>query len=210
MKTPIRALMFLAAVTVAAPAAAETFEVAAATSNVSFTSDALLETITGTTTGISGTIETDLSNPSATTATIQVDVASMNTGVPMRDEHLHGADWLDAATHPNITFAIDGVTVPDGTTLAHGVSVDAMVSGTLTIKGTTQDVSVPATVTYYVIDNPEVAGTYGIDNNVLRVESAFDVTLADYGISIMAPLRTKVAETINLRIRLTAVQQAEG
>ncbi len=36
------------------------------------------------------------------------------------------------------------------------------------------------------------------------------MTLADYGISIMAPLRTKVAETINLRIRLTAVQQAEG
>ena len=33
MKTPIRALMFLAAVTVAAPAAAETFEVAAATSS---------------------------------------------------------------------------------------------------------------------------------------------------------------------------------
>jgi len=180
-----------------------TFTVAANTSSVSFTSDAPLETITGTAADISGTITTDLANPTSTTATITVPLASLRTGVDMRDEHLRGADWLgtEDGTDQDIQFTISGVTVPDGTTFAHGTQVDATVTGTIRINGQTQDLSAPASVGYFVLEEGQVAYLAG---PVLRVSSEFEVDIADFGINVPGPLEMKVAETVGVSVRLTA------
>jgi polyisoprenoid-binding protein YceI len=195
----------LAALTASSAWAAD-FAVRPGTSSISFTSSAILETITGTSSQVEGTISTELSNPSATTASVAVPTGSLRTGNDMRDEHLWGGDWLNAEANPHIRFDITGVTVPDGAALTHGQALQATVAGTLSIKGQSQAVSTPATVTYYQIDDPELAGTYGIDGNVLRVQSTFTVSLSDYGISVPAPLRTKVSNEIEVTIRLTAVE----
>jgi polyisoprenoid-binding protein YceI len=189
----------------AVPAFATDFAVAANTSAVSFRSDALLETIVGTSTALAGTVTTDLANPASTTATISFPVTSLVTGVDMRDEHLHGADWLNSAEFPEITFALTGAEFPAGTTLAHGTAVAGTVNGTLTIRGTSQPVSAPATVTFYEVAN--VQNTYGIDSNVLRVESTFDIALSAFGVAIPEVLQTKVADTQSITVRLTALQQ---
>jgi polyisoprenoid-binding protein YceI len=61
-----------------------------------------------------------------------VEVASIDTGIAMRDKHLRSADFFDAANHPQIAFASRRI-------IAQGDRYD--IPGTLTIKGISQDVS---------------------------------------------------------------------
>lgn len=205
MKTNIIAAILLSGSFLAGDAFATDFAVAQNTSAVSFRSDALLETIVGTSTAVSGTISTDLANPETTTATISFPVTSLVTGVDMRDEHLHGDQWLNAAAFPDITFALSGADFADGTALTHGVAAQGTVNGTLTIKGQSQAVSAPATVTFYEVAN--VQNTYGIESNVLRVEATFDISLSSFGIAIPDVLQTKVSDSQSITVRLTALQQ---
>lgn len=203
----IAALAGLALFATAGSAMAEdtTFNVAANTSSVSFTSDAPLETITGTAAEISGTITTDLTSPTSTSATVTVPLASLRTGVDMRDQHLVSADWLgtDDGTEQDIQFTISSVTVPDGTVFEHGTQVETTIAGTIRINGQTQTISVPATVGYFVLEEGQVAYLSG---PVLRVTSEFDVDIADFGINVPGPLELKVAETVGVSVRLTATQ----
>lgn len=207
MKTLVSTLAVLALVATATPAFAGTYQVQAGLSSVSFTSDATLETIQGTSSTPSGTITTDVAAPATTTGSVVVPVTSLVTGVDMRDEHLHGADWLNAGEFPNITFNITSVTLADpAATLAHGQSLQATVTGEFSLHGVTQTLTAPAEVSFYEIENPEVASTYGISSDIVRVETSFDVALADYGISVPGPMALKVAPTINVTVRLTATE----
>lgn len=190
-----------------APVLAADFTVQSGLSSVSFESDATLETIRGTTSILEGTITTDPAAPANTTASITVPTASLRTGVDMRDEHLHSADWLDAAGHPGITFSVSSVTLADpSATLSHGATLEATVTGEFSLKGIARTITAPASVSFFAIDNPEIAATYGISSNVLRIETNFDVALADHGVSVPAPMTLKVAPTIAVTVRLTATQ----
>ena len=78
--------------------------------SVTFKSAAPLEDITGTSNKITGYISFDPNNPDkGGHGKLTVPVASLNTGIPMRDEHLQGAEWLDAGTYPEITLEITKV-----------------------------------------------------------------------------------------------------
>ena len=199
----ITAALFSALLLAAVPATAADFAVMQGTSAASFTSDALLESITGTTSQVSGTISVELDNPAGATGSVTFPATSLRTGIDMRDEHLHSDQWLGSG---DVTFTIASVET-DATQLTHGETIAATVSGQLTIKGTTNPVTAPASVTYYEISSDQVQGTYGIENNLVRVTTSFDIQLSDYGITIMQPLQNKVSNTITLDVRLTAQQQ---
>ena len=65
---------------------------------VTFRSKAPLEDIVGTSNQITGYLVFDPNNPQqGGRGELTVPVASINTGIPLRDEHLQSADWLDAA-----------------------------------------------------------------------------------------------------------------
>lgn len=192
----------------AGTAAAEDFEIQAGMSSASFTSNAPLETITGTSSAVSGAVTATLSDPTTLRGTVEIPVASLRTGVDLRDEHLQSEDWLNAAANANIQFEVTGVELRGGAQqLTHGQTAQLTVTGNLTINGESKEVSAPAQATYYVIAGSELEGTYGIENNLLRVVSNFSISLSDFGVSIAAPLRAKVSDQINLQVRLTAVEQ---
>src|SRR3979409_2681136 len=65
--------------------------------NVVFKTDAPLESINGTATGISGKVTFDPQEPGAIKGKIIVAASSMHLGNPMQKEHLHGANWMDVA-----------------------------------------------------------------------------------------------------------------
>ncbi len=200
-------LVVLGLLSASTSAFAADYAVQAGLSSVTFTSDATLETISGTSSAPEGTISTDTAAPATTTGTVTVPVATLVTGIDMRDEHLHGADWLNAAEFPAITFTISSVSLADASaTLGHGTTLEATVTGQFSLHGVTQTVTAPAQVSYFAIDNPEVAATYGITSDVLRVETSFPVALADYGISVPGPMQLKVAPVIDVAVRLTATQ----
>src|SRR5258706_7210802 len=67
--------------------------------NITFESEADIENIVGTTNKATGEIKADLEKGTGSVS-ITVTVASMKTGIDMRDEHLRSEMWLNAAKFP--------------------------------------------------------------------------------------------------------------
>jgi polyisoprenoid-binding protein YceI len=86
-------------------------------------------------------VKIDAANASASSVSITIDAASINTRVEMRDNHLRSPDFFDVAKYPTITFKSVSVT----STSANKVDV----VGDLTVRGVTKRITVPATVVFY-------------------------------------------------------------
>ncbi len=86
--------------------------------------------------GLEGSIEFDKASPDKITFDISVDAAKINTDNNARDSHLRKEEYFDVANHPKITFKSDKVAAK-----GNGFTV----SGKLTIKGTTKNISFPFT-----------------------------------------------------------------
>lgn len=174
-------------------------------STASYTSDADLETISGTSVQVSGTISTDLKDPSKTSGSFSIPVTSLLSGVPMRDEHMAGKDWLNAAEFPTITFAIKSLKLQgDKTALTAGSSIQADATGDFTLHGVTKTITIPVRASYREIAAGQV---YGLEGNILRIETSFSIKLSDYGVNIPAGLTAKVANELALTIKATAKQK---
>ncbi|HEV2201640.1 MAG TPA: YceI family protein [Bryobacteraceae bacterium] len=82
---------------------------------------------------VTGSVVFDPDNPAATRIDAEMDVSTLTTREPQRDEHLKSGDFFDAARHPTITFASTEV-------VASG-SDSFEVTGDLTIRGNTRKVA---------------------------------------------------------------------
>lgn len=212
----MRRLFTLASVLVslvAAPsvgfAAPAPFSVIPNASLIKFESEAPVENITGLSTEAKGTLQVDRDRPAATTGTLAIPVASLRTGNTTRDGHLQSKDWLDAATNPDITFAIASVNLADGGALVAGAAArKGTATGTLTIKGKARTITAPITV-QYLAANERFAKAY-IVGDVVRVKATFEVALADYGIQAPAHIADlKVASTVTISASVTASSGAK-
>ena len=90
---------------------------------------------TGMFSGASGSMKLDPAHPEATTLSVSVPVASVQTTSAKLTEELRAADWLDAARFPTATFVSssvtpmgDGMARVDGTLTLHGVSKPASIN----------------------------------------------------------------------------------
>lgn len=63
--------------------------------------------------------------------TASIDLASIDTGIAKRDDHVRSADFLDVEKHPTMTYRSTGVR-PDGG--------DFILDGELTLRGLTKQV----------------------------------------------------------------------
>jgi len=88
--------------------------------------------------GLAGSIEFDKDNPANGVFDISIDAGTVNTDNSARDGHLRKEEYFDAEKYPKIRFKSAKV-VSKGS----GFSV----SGKLTIKETTKDISFPFTAT---------------------------------------------------------------
>jgi polyisoprenoid-binding protein YceI len=77
---------------------------------------------------------TGTTNPDGTLASVamQIDVASLDTNVVPRDEHLRSADFFDVAQHPQLTFT---------STAIRQTGSELNITGDLTIRGVTRPVT---------------------------------------------------------------------
>lgn len=173
----------------AAIASADTLEMQIRRARVSFKSEAPLETINGRTSQASGTFRIDPSNLAATRGTITVPVASLRTGIDLRDEHLRGEDWLDAGSHPNATFEITGVT--GASSLSANEDANVTVRGNFTIHGVTKPVTARTRVQWD-------GGTR------VRGRAQFTVKLDEHGVDIPSIVQAKVSNEITVRIDFQA------
>ncbi len=82
----------------------------------------------------SGTISYDATRPEATSATLAVDVDSLDLGDADASAELRKPAWFDYARYPRASF--------QSTAARHGAAGQLEISGTLTIKGRSQPVTV--------------------------------------------------------------------
>jgi polyisoprenoid-binding protein YceI len=123
-----------------------------------------------------------------------VAVASVDTGVSQRDDHLRSADFFDAEHHPEMTFATNAITL-DGE--------DVHVRGELTLRGVTRPLELRG----------ELGGPALDDDGALRVGLSLrgELSRAAYGMRFNHALgggNVLVADKVRLELEVSAVHAA--
>lgn len=147
------------------------------------------ETFTGRTDKVTGSISFD-PRTSKGSGKIVVDAASIDTGIALRNDHMNSSTWLDTAKHPKITFETLNV---------RKTGTDKYkVYGKFTMKGVTKNITTEVTLKH----RKESAETRnaGFKGDVVQIRTSFSVKLADYGVTIPAPAKGKVAPTVTISL----------
>lgn len=100
----------------------------------------MITTVKGRFEEVEGSISVPDQGASHASTEVKIPVASIDTGVDQRDEHLRSDDFFNAEAHPHMTFRSTGI---DGSFEKPG---DAFkLKGELTIRGTTKPVTLDVT-----------------------------------------------------------------
>ena len=162
-------------------------------SRVTFVSDAPLETMTGKSSKVTGSLTVDPADITKTKGSFKVPVVSLRTDNDLRDEHLQGDGWLDAKKNPNIHFEITEVVLGKKSSreLKKGKDTKVQVKGKFTAHG----ISRPATAN----------GTVNWSDGSLHIKAEFTAVLEDHDISVPSIVQLKVANDIAVSVDLRAV-----
>jgi polyisoprenoid-binding protein YceI len=200
MKTHLLRIALLCSLTaLAVQAAPQSFDFKdpKGVNNIQFHLDAPLEAITGSANGVSGTVNFDPAAPAATTGRIVLETKSLTVGNPLMQEHLQSAKWLDVAQFPQITFVASKL----ANVRTQGAQVLADLTGTLTVKGITKDLTVPVSFTYLPDKLGARLNDEKLKGDLLVLRTTFEINRSDF--DIMAGKATdKVSETIQLTLAL--------
>ncbi|MEB0262472.1 MULTISPECIES: YceI family protein [unclassified Mucilaginibacter] len=126
----------------------------------------VISTVTGFFKTFEGALETENEDFSGATVELSLDVNSIDTTQPQRDEHLKSADFFDAASFPKISFKSTSFT-KDGD--------DYKLAGDLTIK----DVTKPVT---FAVEHGGVAGDF-YGNTKAGFEVTGKINRKDFGLT---------------------------
>jgi len=201
MKQPTISRLALALTLIALPglpAAEQTFDFKdpKGVNNATFKLDAPLETITGSANGVSGTLTIDRENPSATKGTIVIAAPSLHVENATMKDHMHGKDWLDSKTHPEIKFTVTSLSDYK----LEGDTATANVVGTFQLKGTEKPITVPVKVTLL----PGMLGKRSngaMEGDLIVVRTTFTIKRSDFGVNPAAPT-DKVADEIEISLAI--------
>ena len=140
-----------------------------------------------------GTAHLDGDDPTKSSASVSIVVASVDTRQPQRDDHLRTNDFFDAATYPKITFVSTSVEKLDEETFR--------MTGDLTIKNVTKPVVVDFEYSGSATD------PYG--NQRVGFEGSTVINRKDFGVNFNAVLETggvMVSEKITLEFEISAIK----
>jgi polyisoprenoid-binding protein YceI len=121
------------------------YDIDAAHSRLGFaTKHAMVATVRGQFTSFTGEVHLDEEDVTKSSARVEIDVASVESGNADRDQHLRTGDFFEVETYPKITFV---------STRAEQVDDDEFVlHGDLTVKDVTKPVAVTFTKTGTAVD----------------------------------------------------------
>ncbi|CAN5570123.1 YceI family protein [soil metagenome] len=114
----------------------------------------------GSFTGLKGKILFDASNTAITSFMVTVDAGSVNTDNSTRDKHLRKEDYFDAVKYPLISFG--------STNITRDATGKFLITGNLTIKGVTKQISFPFTAV--------------AQNNAYLFSGSFTINRRDFGV----------------------------
>ncbi len=115
-------------------------------------------------------------NPEKSTVEARIKVASVNTGNQKRDDHLRSADWFEADKHPYMTFKSTSVRKVSDTKL--------IASGSLTIKGKSQQVEMPITILGNQMIPEQMQQMMGGTKHVASFQATTAIDRGDFGVGV--------------------------
>ncbi|MEV8454395.1 YceI family protein [Streptomyces sp. NPDC052095] len=142
-----------------------------------------------------GVLKLDGSDPSNSTASIDVRIASVDTGIADRDGHLVSGDFFDAEKFPLMTFRSTGAEQLGGD--------DYRVTGDLTIKDVTRPLSIDLEF------NGSATDVYG--NERVGFEGSATILRSEWGLTWNAALETggvMVSDKVKLNFDISAIKAA--
>lgn len=142
-----------------------------------------------------GSLKLDGADPANSTASIDVKIASVDTGIADRDGHLVSGDFFDAEKFPLMTFRSTGAEQLGGDTYR--------VSGDLTIKDVTRPLSIDLEF------NGSATDVYG--NQRVGFEGSAEILRSDWGLTWNAALETggvMVSDKVKLNFDISAIKAA--
>ena len=190
----IASLLFAAAASTFAKPIVFDFEDPKKVNNVIFQMDAPLEAINGSAMGISGKVTYDPAAPGKTKGAIHLATATLHVGNPTMKEHIHGADWMDVAKHPEITFTLSKLT----NLRKDGLHILADAHGSMTIKGVTKPLVASVKLTY--LENMLIKRNR-VPGDLLVIRSKFVVKRSAFGIR-PGEKEEKVADEIEISLNV--------
>ncbi|MGW0119826.1 YceI family protein [Streptomyces sp. NPDC003327] len=142
-----------------------------------------------------GTLRLDGSDPASSTASIDVRIASVDTGIADRDGHLRSGDFFDAERFPLMTFR---------STEAAQLGGDMYrITGDLTIKDVTRPLSIDLEF------NGTATDVYG--NERVGFEGSAEILRSEWGLTWNAALETggvMVSDKVKLNFDISAIKNA--
>jgi len=160
-KNLIIAFVALLLLPLAASAQPTTWVVDPVHSNVGFKVRHFFTPVGGQFEEFAGTIVYDADNPSSSSVEVVVQSESIDTDNERRDGHLRSPDFFDVANHPTLSFKSRKVAAVGG---------NLAVTGDLSIRGVTKEVTIPVQV-------------LGVMGDKAGFASEFTVDRQDYGVS---------------------------
>lgn len=160
----MRKLMFFVAfaVLMASPVFAAQYKLDTSHSNIGFSVKHMMVSNTN---GAFDKYEADISYDPADLAaskiSVTIDASSINTRDEKRDGHLKSPDFFDVAQFPSITFVSKKITATE-------------ITGDLTMKGVTKEITIPATI---------AGPVKGMMGDTIGINASFVINRQDYGVN---------------------------
>lgn len=142
-----------------------------------------------------GSLHLDGAEPALSTASIDVEIASVDTGIADRDGHLRSGDFFDAEKFPKMTFRSTAAEPLGGE--------DYRITGDLTIKDVTRPLSIDLEF------NGSATDVYG--NERVGFEGSAEILRSDWGLTWNAALEAggvMVSDKVKLTFDISAIKAA--
>ena len=149
-----------------------------------------IATVKGQFTEFEGTLDV---SPEGAVAYGTVQVASVNTREPQRDEHLRSADFFDVEQNPEISFRSTAITPID--------DEDFEIEGDITIHGVTRPLKLKATI--------EGTETDPQGNDRIGVSAVAQIDRSDFEMKFNAALgsgNVLVSDKVKIQLDISAVK----
>jgi polyisoprenoid-binding protein YceI len=131
-------------------------------------------------------------DPTKSSVTAEIDLASINTGQEQRDAHIRSADFFEVETYPTMTYKSTGIRVEDG---------EYILDGDLTLKGVTRSVPLRLELQGF---GPDAYGGYRAG-----FTATGEISRSEFNVSFNAPLQNGgvvVSDKVQLQLEIEAVK----
>ena len=156
---------------------------------------AMVTTVRGQFNAFAGSLVLDGTDPSGSSATVDIEAASFTSGSEDRDNHVKSGDFLDVENYPTLSFTASSV---------RQLRDDQFVmTGDLTIRGTTRPVEITAEL--------EGVSTDPFGNDRIGFTGTTQISRKDFGLTWNVALEAGgvlVSDKVKITLDVSAIKQA--